>query len=177
MVLGLFEVALFLFWCSFYKYFRGLDNTEILLSIGKKLAFSFNFILSPELGQSVKMGIFLSNLFTGKKVVCHGLLDCWITFQGCRYPFVCVVFGWVLFELFSRRVYFMVVDLLFAVFGVFSQMEVKDLAYRLKTVELVFLRFDAFVLFPDWTSAHLALLGSCCSGPHRFTIYSFLRKL
>ena len=83
MIWGFFEVILFLFLIIFDKYFRGLDYTERLLSIGKKLAFSFDFIFSPEMGHSVKMGIFLSNLFTGKKVVCHCFLDRGITFQGC----------------------------------------------------------------------------------------------
>jgi hypothetical protein len=35
------------------------------------------------MGHSVKMGIFLSNLFTGKEVVCHGFLDRGIALQGC----------------------------------------------------------------------------------------------
>jgi hypothetical protein len=83
MILGFFEFGLFLCLCTFYKYFRRLYYAERLLSIGKKLGFIFNFIFSPEMGHSAKMSIFLSNLFTGKKVVCHCFLDRGITFQGC----------------------------------------------------------------------------------------------
>jgi hypothetical protein len=43
----------------------------------------------------------------------------------------------------------MIVYLLFILFGLSDQMGFKNFADSLKTVELVFLRLNAFVLFPN----------------------------
>ena len=173
-VVVLFVVLFFHFLSSFHliQDFWRLYYADWLLSIGQKLAFSFNFILRPEISYSVEVSVFLSDLFTGKKVICHGLFHCWVTVNYCWDLFLYVVFKRaVLSELFPRRVDLIVVNFLFFLFKVFGQMWIKNLTDGLETVKLVFLWLYAFILFPYWASAHLALLRYCSRRSHWFPIY------
>lgn len=163
-------VPFFLFLSVFHviENFRRLNYTEGLLSIRKKLGLSLDFVLGFKMGHGVKIVVFFSDLFVGEKIISHRrLFYCGIAIDYCCHLFRYVVFERiVLFELFSGGVDFMVVDFLFIVFEVFAEMRVENFADGFKAIKLVFLWFDAFVLFPYRTGTHLALPGCCSCRPH-----------